>query len=79
MRLPEDEPVYMIRNLREAIERDVKQRTPAELAPAARATLVQQIAVQAPAGTYIAGGQISIEGLAHLVDEVIAEEDTEEG
>lgn len=81
MRLPEDEPFYMRRNLQGAIERYIKQRTPEELAPEARAALVQQVAAQAPATTYLATGQISIEALAHLIDEVIAElakEGTEE-
>lgn len=73
MRLPEDEPIYMMRNIREAIERYVKQCYPAELALTARATLAQQITAQDPARAYIAGGQISVEAIAHLVDEVIAE------
>jgi len=72
----------MRRNLWGAIERYIKQHSPAELAEASRATLIQQIATQAPATTYLAGGQISIESLANLIDEVIAEltkEDTEGG
>jgi hypothetical protein len=73
MRLPEDEPLYTRRNLWGAIERYIKQHPPAELVPAARAALVQTIAAQTPAETYLAGGQITVESLASLVDEVIAE------
>ena len=78
MRLPEDEPFYTRRNLWGAIERHIKERTPAELAPATRAGLVQQVAAQAPAETYLAGGQITVESLASLIDEVIAELTREE-
>jgi hypothetical protein len=79
MRLPEDEPFYTRRNLWGAIERYIKQRPPAELTPAARVSLVQTIAAQIPAETYLAGGQITVEGLASLVDEVIAELSPKEG
>jgi hypothetical protein len=79
MRLPEDEPLYTRRNLWGAIERYIKQLPSETLAPAARTALVQQIAAQAPAETYLAGGQITIEGLASLIDEVIAAEPAKEG
>ena len=82
MRLPEDEPFYTRRNLQGATKRYMKQRPPEELAPEARAALVQQIAAQAPARIYLAAGQISIEAPTQLIDEVIAElakEDTEGG
>lgn len=79
MRLPEDEPLYTRRNLWGAIERYVKQLPPEALALTARTALVQQVAAQAPAEIYLAGGQVTIENLTSLINEVIAELATKEG
>lgn len=74
MRPDEDEPIYMLHNVRGAITRHIARCTPEQLAPAGRAELVRHFATSDPAMTYMAMHRLHIDTLTALVDEVIAEQ-----